>query len=365
MNIFIRADASIEMGTGHIMRCLTLAERLREHGAKVSFISREHNGNLNEWIRSVKNFDVYSLPVNTEWHLKYKEMPLYQQWLGTDIMRDAELTKQILLDYSFSVDYLIVDHYGIDEAWEKYLRPYVRKIMVIDDLANRSHDCDLLLDQNFYENMSERYKRLVPVTCRKLFGPQYALLRKEFTQLRERVKIHKGNIKRRIFVFFGGSDPTNETMKALRAIEMLNYPEVIIDVVVGKLNPNKYQIESYCRQFSNINFYFQVENIAELMGRADLAIGAGGTTTWERACLGLPAIVVAIADNQIELCEQLSCLQIGEYIGYFKEVSTEDIYEALNKMLSNPQRLLQLKLKALQVVDGKGASRVITYLLSQ
>lgn len=357
MNVCIRADASVEIGTGHVMRCLTLAEQLRQKGANVFFISREHEGNLNDWIRLEKKFTVYSLKKEDNWEELSVDMSLYKRWLGSSTLEDATQTRDFI-QQSERISWLIVDHYGIDQEWERFMRPYVDQIMVIDDLANRKHDCDVLLDQNLYEDGERRYKELVPPKCQQVIGPSFALLREEFLNKRQQIRKRTEEIKH-ILIFFGGADLTNETLKALQAVEMLDNSQLIIDVVVGKSNPNKNKIENYCRERRNIHFYCQVSDMATLMSKADLAIGAGGATTWERACLGLPSIMLAIADNQIELCQNVDRAGIVEYLGFHSQVDAKQIYEVLLKVLNNLSHLYDLRNRGRQLVDGKGTQRVV------
>jgi UDP-2,4-diacetamido-2,4,6-trideoxy-beta-L-altropyranose hydrolase len=353
MNVFIRADASVEMGTGHIMRCLTLAEKLRDRGATVSFISRNHEGNLNDWIRSVKKFTVYSLPVQLGCQ-NNKSDSIYKKWLGADVADDVQLTRNILSEAPSTIDWLIIDHYGIDEEWEKKLRPYVGKIMVIDDLANRPHDCDVLLDQNMHSDMEARYETLVSPTCRKFLGPQYALLRQEFINERKKLRKRDG-ILRRILIFFGGTDPTNETMKTLKAIESLNRNEIRVDVIVGLSNPHKEQVQKKCLSLSHVNYYCQVNNMASFIREADLAIGASGSSTWERCCLGLPALSVCIADNQELIARESEKKGIGIYLGNSNEVDSDKIKREIEKLINSPDILLHMQKKCLSVVNGHGA----------
>jgi len=204
LKILIRTDSSVQIGTGHVMRCLTLADELRERGAEIVFVCRDFAGNLCGY---------------TEGNLKHAA------WLGADWQTDARQVEEIIKDFNTHPDWLVVDHYALDERWERYLRSYVKKIMVIDDLADRPHDCDLLLDQNFYENLESRYDGLAPSGCKKLLGPKYALLRPEFREERKNLRKRDGYVKR-IMIFFGGSDPTNETTKALEAVRMLNRPDI-------------------------------------------------------------------------------------------------------------------------------------------
>jgi UDP-2,4-diacetamido-2,4,6-trideoxy-beta-L-altropyranose hydrolase len=169
MNIVIRADAAVHIGSGHVMRCLTLADELRRHGASVTFICRDWDGHLQTHIMG-KGYECVLLPRSeTAFHAEDDE---YAHWLGVPIATDAAETLAVCAGLRKRVDWCITDHYAIDARWHSELRPHVGKIMVIDDIANRPHDCDLLLDQNLYDNADERYKQLVPAHCRLLLGPE-------------------------------------------------------------------------------------------------------------------------------------------------------------------------------------------------
>jgi len=356
--ILVRTDSSVTIGSGHLMRCLTLAEELKKNQVHVEFICRELPGNLIELVRE-SDFDIAVLPYTDETYCM-KEETGYEKWLGVDWQTDAEETIGILKNKN--ADWLIIDHYAIDIKWEKAVRPYVKKIMVIDDLANRHHDCDILLDQNLVEDMETRYDGLVPSYCKKLLGPQYALLRPEFKKARENLRERDGKI-RRILVFFGGSDPTNETEKAINAVIMLDRPDITVDVVVGQANPNKEKIKKLCDQYPYINYHCQVNNMAELMAKADLAIGAGGVTTWERCCLGLPAFLIEVADNQKDIIKKVVAGELSFYLGEKSKLKVEMIRKNLENVICKPHILSAMSSKVLRLVDGLGVSRVVSNLL--
>lgn len=323
MRVVFRVDSSLQIGSGHLMRCLTLAERLKkENGADVYFIMRDLSGNLIELVKQ-KNFSIFKLP-----QVELDEtLAGYAKWLTVTQEQDAAETIARIKVIG-KLDVLIVDSYAIDMTWENMLRPYVQKIMVIDDLANRKHDCDILLDQNEYLNKDKRYEYLVPQHCRLLLGPQHAILREEFYEARKKIRVRDGKINN-ILVFFGGSDVSNETMKALQAISMLDRNDIKVNVIVGKSNPNQKEIEKFCDKNNNMHYFCQVDNIAEFMNAADLAIGAGGTITWERCFLGLPAIVVAIAGNQVELTEACASKGILVFLGDKGIVTTPLLSQAI------------------------------------
>lgn len=344
MNIFFRTDSSIDIGTGHVIRCLTLADALRQREVNVSFICREEQGNLIS-------------------HIERSGYKVHHLQSGIDIEEDRKLTEKIIAACEVSPDWLIIDHYDIDISWETSLRKFVKKIMVIDDLANRRHNCDLLLDQNYSSN-GNRYDRLVPDNCIKFFGPTYALLRPQFQKIRENLKERNSEIKR-ILVFMGGVDPTNETCKVLRAIKMLERPNIAIDVVVGSSNPHQAEIEAFVSTMPNTICHVNVDNMAELMALADLCIGAGGTTTWERCCLGLPSIVMILAENQRKIAESLSREEVIVNLGWFEDVKETDIRDALKNLANNLDFRRSLSIKGCKIVDGRGVERVSQMMIGE
>lgn len=339
MKVVIRTDASQEIGTGHVMRCLSLAEELKRQGTEVTFVCRDLDGNMSDTVRK-KGYCVYLLPNNLKIGNKNRNKGLSDASLaGLDWAEDAEHTKKFIREKTHW-DLLIVDHYGLDCRWEKELREVADKIMVIDDLANRSHDCDILLDQNVYDSPENRYKRLLPDDCRLLLGPKYSILREEFFEARYKVQEKKViNAVERVLVFFGGSDPTGETEKAIDVIRDLKPDNTIFDVVVGDSNPRKHLIEASCSDMKNVNYFCQIENIAELMVKADLSIGAVGTASWERCYLGLVSIVIITADNQKEVAEKLTKENVIINLGCSDKVCISDIKKELERLLITPEQI--------------------------
>jgi len=358
--ILIRTDASVQIGTGHVMRCLTLADELRRRGADVVFVCREFDGNLCGYIEE-KHYIVHRLPVSNEQEHNIEGNLKHAVWLGADWQTDARQVEEIIKGVDTPPDWLVVDHYAIDERWEGHLRPYCKKIMVIDDLADRTHDCDLLLDQNFYENLESRYDGLVPSGCKELLGPKYAILRPEFREARKNLRKRDGHVKR-IMIFFGGSDPSNETVKALEAVRMLNRPDIAVDVVVGSANPYKDKINELCTAMTNVIYHYQVSNMAKLMANADLFLGGGGSTTWERCCLGLPSLIISTGINQKIIAVGCDQAGIGIHINKSKDISPYQIQIGIQKMFLNQTTLLNMEKKSANMVDGKGADYVASFL---
>ncbi len=355
MKVVFRTDASIHMGIGHLMRCLTLAEALQARGAQILFVCREHEGNLIAELQK-KLVPVAVLPAPNK-PGRFSRSEDYAVWLGVSQAMDAEQTIQALK--GSKADWMIVDHYGLDFNWEIRLRPHVGKLLVIDDLANRHHNCDALLDQNILPEIDGGYAGLVPNHCRLLLGPRYAMLRPEFARERARLKQRDGEL-RRILVFLGGSDPTNETTKALNGIFQLDRPDLIIDVVVGSSNPNKEQVRRLSDASPNTIYHCQVDNMAELMSKADVSIGAGGSASWERCCLGLPAIVAVLADNQANIAVELAHAGALRNLGASVRLNPSDYSAAVRSLTQSDLR--QMSRIASTLVDGQGAQRLAVEL---
>jgi UDP-2,4-diacetamido-2,4,6-trideoxy-beta-L-altropyranose hydrolase len=338
-NVLFRVDASVDIGSGHLMRCLTLAERLSFDGYDVAFVSLDLPGAMFELLDSKK--------IRAE---KISKIPNFSQEL--DALMTIEASHKLFPD---GIDWLVVDHYSLDVKWEKVMRPYTYNLFVIDDLANRIHDCDLLLDQNYYLDLESRYKGLVPDSVTKLLGPSFVLLREEFISQKRTIREKDGFIKR-ILVFFGASDSSNQTQRALDALMLLQLNEIEVDVVVGMSNPHKDYIKLHCNQSSALNFYCQVSNMAELISKADLAIGAGGSAMWERCYLGLPTITVVFTKNQECTTEDLSKTGAIKYLGWSHKIEVVDYAESIRYFISHPEYVKQMSNLALSVVQPSQVS---------
>jgi len=356
--VVIRADASLRIGSGHVMRCLTLADELRERGAEVTFVCREHSGDMTSYLE-LKGHPVVRLPrVTGSYSVRAADLP-HAAWLGASWEQDTAET--IAAVKGCRPEWLIIDHYAIDRRWEETLRPHVEKIMVIDDLADRPHDCDLLLDQNWHENKDTRYEGLAPAASIRLLGPRYALLRSEFYKIRRTLRKRTGSVER-ILVFFGAGDVTNEYVKALKALKVLGRPDIAVDLVVGEANPHRHQLEALCGELPHVRFHCQVDTMAEIMAEADLALGAGGCATWERCAVGLPSLVTAVAANQVELAETGARHGLFFYLGEALDVSSERVMNSLNTFLDSPENLMSYSANGLDVVDARGVHRVAGFL---
>lgn len=358
--ILFRVDASLEIGTGHVMRCLTLADALRERGCECQFICREHPGNLTDLI-SERGFTVHGLPgPDVAQNLEHElDSPAHAAWLGADLGTDAAQVSTAIGE--IDVEWLVVDHYAIDERWERELRSFCRKLMVIDDLADRKHDCDLLLDQNLVEGWQNRYRGKVPDNCALLLGPEYALLQPGYADLHNRVPPREGPI-RRIFVYFGGADTDNLTGMVISAFGSLNNEDVSMDVVINPASPHIASIRKLADKDKRIRLHELLTSLAPLIAEADLAIGAGGVTTWERCCLGLPTLIITLAENQRPIVEKLGRAGLVQWLGHKDRIDAIQLARSLQTILETgtPPEWSQ---RCRALIDGKGAERVVSFLL--
>lgn len=324
MHVVFRVDASLQIGTGHVRRCLTLAKELLERNVKISFISRNLDGNLLEEIK--KCTDTVIILPKLESNLN--ELDWYSRFWEIDARETFAAMKSLA-----TIDWLVVDHYGLDYQWEKRMKSLTKNILVIDDLANRAHDCQVLLDQNLLVNMENRYDGLVSSSTVQLLGPPYLLLEKEYKS--NQVSQEIGDIQR-ILISFGGRDSTGETKKVIQALNQLDRKDIQYDIVIGRFNPDREYILQHTRNMNNAFVYQQVPSLVPLMKQADLAIGAGGITAWERVAMCLPSITIETASNQSEILHYLSIVGAVHHLGKSDDVLSKQIFLALQQWLDNP-----------------------------
>jgi len=312
MNVLVRVDGSKALGGGHVMRQLALAGALRDSGAQVRFACHGADGMASRAI-AAQGFAVQLLAPGLE---------------------DVEATRQAAAG---AVDWLVVDQYELGAAWERDARGFARRILVVDDLANRAHDADLLVDQNYYAGLERRYAGFVPETCERLLGPAYALLRPEFAAARDQV--NRDRPVRRILVSFGATDPLGQTSVALEGIRRLKAKELEIDVPDGS------------------------DRMAQLMAAADVAIGSGGVSTNERLCLGLPAAVVATHPFQETSARDVAAIGAHRYLGPAAALDADGYARAVSELMSQPAALRRMTEEGMRRVDGLGARRVADRML--
>jgi UDP-2,4-diacetamido-2,4,6-trideoxy-beta-L-altropyranose hydrolase len=253
-------------------------------------------------------------------------------------------------------DLLVVDHYGLDARFERACRPWAKTILVIDDLADRPHDCDILLDQTPGRQASD-YASLVPGNCTVLAGSQFALLDPRFRQARERLGAPNDQV-RRVLVSFGGTDPAGATRRALEALAVAKLGAAV-DVVLGTASADMGQIQQLAAQLDPPDaVHVSVDDMAGMIARADMAIGAGGVSALERCCLGMPSITITIADNQRKLADELAQAGATENLGPVSKLRLGDIADAVSGLASDPAWRRKMRAAALAVADGLGVARV-------
>lgn len=361
-HISFRTDASLQMGSGHVMRCLTLADALKAAGANCRFICREHPGHMLNLIRQ-RGHETIGLPKGTSNGLPdsndHEADLIHAAWLGADWQTDASQTLAVLRDVT--TDWLIVDHYALDARWELALKPHYRKLMVIDDLADREHVCHVLLDQNLVEAMAQRYVGKVPRNCTCLVGPQYALLRPEFNALRSSsLARRKIPVLDRLLIFMGGSDATNETAKVIAGIKLSKRHWEHIDVVVGQAFPALKSLQANLVSVPGATLHVQASDMAQIMAAADLAVTAGGSVTWEKCALGLPSLVVVLGDNQRLIATMMHQLGAQRTLGVASDLTPACYAEALDAI--HTHELSALIDSASAICDGSGTQIVLKIL---
>ncbi|MBM6997247.1 UDP-2,4-diacetamido-2,4,6-trideoxy-beta-L-altropyranose hydrolase [Paenibacillus sp. DXFW5] len=317
LTILIRTDASSTIGSGHVMRCLTIADNFRKLGHEVQFWMERLPGHLIDLVEG-RGFTVVQRAIPA--HL------------------------------------LIVDHYQLDKLWEQSVRTIFNKIVVIDDLANRQHDCDLLLDQNVVAGYERRYDDLVPVHCRKLLGPKYLIIRDEFIEARTCSLARRGRVER-LLVFMGGSDPTGETLKVIDALVQVATRFKHIDVVVGSSNMNRYEVKRRCEALQ-LQYHCQIDYLARLMQEADFAIGAGGTAMWERCYVGLPSSSTVVADNQHDTTIEAAKLGAIIHLGWHEEVDSSIYSQLIEKLPLMSEQLVSMSKQGLNITEAQGIPNV-------
>lgn len=362
-SILFRCDASLSIGSGHVMRCRTLARELQRRGASITFLCRRQPGDLIGLLE--QDFSVLSLPEQPlAAYIGLEGRDLYGAWLGCSQDHDADQCLQALTEAGItSTSWLVIDHYGLDATWEEKLltrlsvdhRP---SLLVIDDLADRPHRADLLLDQNFFGDVTEhRYQSLVPAHCRQLLGPHYALLGPEYARLHP--LLPPRSELRRVLVFFGGVDQANLTSRTLEALLDPALADLAVDVVLGGQSPHRHAVAELVAHRPHTTLHGLLPSLAGLIARADLAIGASGATTWERACLGLPSLVVPIAANQVQFAQALVQAGYLDWLGDAATVTADQIRAALLTQITE----LFAREAGSDLTDGWGVNRLAMAML--
>ncbi len=372
MQIVFRTDASLHIGSGHVMRCLTLADALKAQGAQCHFICRAHLRHLMEVIRQ-RGYMANSLaaPVQqaqeaikeiaTEVQESQQNMqnePVHAAWLGSTWQTDAQETTAVLA--SLQPDWLVVDHYALDRCWEDALAAHCRQLLVIDDLADRPHRCNLLLDQNL-GRQSQDYAALVPTHCQVLVGPHYALLRPEFAALRH-YSLQRRQAQpalRQLLITMGGVDQPNATGQVLQALKTCALPQdCCITVVMGLTAPWSQNVQELAAQMPwPTEVAVNVNDMAQRMADSDLAIGAAGSTSWERCCLGLPTLMVVLAENQQPGAQALDAAHAVRLLGAVSDIATQ--LPLAVRELSDSECRIRMSRATSAITNGQGVDKIL------
>ncbi|WP_423205146.1 UDP-2,4-diacetamido-2,4,6-trideoxy-beta-L-altropyranose hydrolase [Pseudomonas kribbensis] len=348
MRVLIRADASPTIGSGHIARCLTLARVLRAQGSHVAFACRRLPGHRLDALQA-EGFETFELPDRYAGEDPEQAIESMLPWQA-DI--DALATQ---LEGQAEFDWVIADHYGLDHHWQTAARRFAPRIAAVDDLATRRYSVDLLLNQNL-SGLSENYQPLLPAGCRTLLGPRFAMLREEFSGPAIGIK----PVARRVLVNFGGFDAARQTHHAMLALA--DFSGLEVDFVAGADNPAWAEMQALAETRPNWRLHSFVSDFHRRMTEADLFIGAGGGTSWERAALGLPTICIAVSNNQQNNGEVMAAAGAHVFMGAREQVSVEQLRDAVGFVVDNFYLRQSLAERSRQLVDGRGASRVAAAL---
>ncbi|MDA9943707.1 UDP-2,4-diacetamido-2,4,6-trideoxy-beta-L-altropyranose hydrolase [Paracoccaceae bacterium] len=357
MKLLFRTDVSAKIGTGHLMRCVTIAFEAQRLGWISCFVIRDPEQPTVDLLQS---FGI-ELRILITKHLLQKSEPkrfAHENWLTVSQEIDAQDTLEIMNE--FKPDWIIVDHYALDKTWYKIVRKFRSKVFTIDDLGDRELDCDLLLDQNLGAS-EEKYKHNVPRTCNLLVGPHYALLRDEFKEWRKKSIERRIDIDvRSVLITMGGADVENYTLGVLKELTKSKYAEkCVFKVIIGGNYQYANTLNDFVQSFElKTLISTNVTNMAQIMSESDLCIGAAGSTAWERCCLGLPTITFAIAQNQIDLLNFMT----ENYITSASNL--EKICDDFDFLIGEDQksRLKQLSRNSSAICDGRGVGRVLRQL---
>jgi len=341
-HLIIRADASTEIGAGHLMRCLALAQAWKDAGGQVTFTSSCQNEDLLQRLRE-EEFDI---------QLIARSYPNPDDW---------DYTNAIIASYPNA--WVVLDGYHFDEVYHQRVKQAGHQLLVVDDMAHLKHYyADIVLNQNLH---AEQLQYSCEPYTRLLLGTTYVLLRREFLAWKD-WKRQIPEVAQRVLVTMGGGDPGNYTLNVIQALQKVDAPDLDVTVVIGASNPHVDVLEAAARQ-SHIPIHLirNEKNMPELMAWADVAISGGGSTVWELAFMSVPGIILVWADNQRLIAKELGTDGVALNLGWCADVTSADVRRAfvwLSRALEVRMEMIQ---RGQQLVDGRGGQRVISAMVAK
>ncbi|MBT8440669.1 MAG: UDP-2,4-diacetamido-2,4,6-trideoxy-beta-L-altropyranose hydrolase [Gammaproteobacteria bacterium] len=359
MTAVFRVDFSDTIGIGHLFRCLTLANALHQKGISCVFISRSDDTNS---LIAKAGHQLVRLngkeTINTDAEVKHAS------WLSTGWQQDAEESLGICKKYKSLM--LIVDHYALDYKWEKVLTDYCKIIVVLDDLADRKHNCQLLIDSNYLRRADE-YRKLLVKDSEVLAGSEYTLLKPDFTVLRAKAEHQRKatDTIKKVLVFLGGGNTENTMASVLSALSQVSWPvQPQITVVLSSLYKHVDQVvDRLSEMVFETKLMIDTPEMARLILNADLAVGASGSSTWERCCLGLPSVNILIANNQQYAHKNLGGAGVIEAVKA-EEPLEKAIATSVQVLVSDMKKWHSISERCFSLIDGLGTRRVVSRILS-
>ncbi|MBC2836301.1 UDP-2,4-diacetamido-2,4,6-trideoxy-beta-L-altropyranose hydrolase [Paragemmobacter straminiformis] len=342
-SVAFRVDAAVHIGSGHVMRCLTLADALAARGHECNFLCRDHAGHMADAILA-RGHGVHLLPTRDE--------ARRDGWLGVDPAEDAAQSLGVL--ERLGAGWLVVDHYALDAAWERAVAGASMRVMAIDDLADRAHVVDMLVDPMPGHDAATHAGKAT-AGCNLLLGPDYALLSPAFAGEREQSLARRAKPQLgRVMVAMGGYDPADVTGRVLSVLTGA-LPQVEVDVVLGAQAVHLDRMRA--RAGGPVRLHVATPHMARLLRECDLVIGAGGTSAWERCCLGVPSLMVQLADNQTEVIGSLVRQGAALALGGVDDAMEARLLAAL-VACADGAVLATMSAAAARVTDGRGVERV-------
>lgn len=373
MIIAFRVDASDIIGTGHVYRCLNLAYQYKDNHT-IYFICKNHPYHLISKIE--ENYQVFQIKLEQNNNITLD----MNTWLGENEIQDAEKIIYIIQENQLQIDWLIIDHYAINEKWENKVSPYVKNICVIDDFTNRKHNCNMLINQQItQEEGIIKYKNIINPNCKIYCGNNYLLLHPKYFKYCSIEKNDEKHFLERINIFMGGADTYNITEKIIDVCYKFNQEQqqenkIIFDIIIGKSNKYYKQIQEKLNKLNYIssenenknvtyfNLYYNLEFIGDLFEKADLCIGAPGSTSYERCLMKVPSLCICIAENQKIVLDKFIESNTIKYLGTIEDNYLDNLIYYLNYLQKNNNELKIMSLNCQKLIDIK--ENKIKYILN-